>query len=113
MATLAVTPPNVGSANKQINGSFASPSLATAAEVLAICIRERIPSCILAPPEVVTKITGSLVSSARSIARQIFSPTTDPMLPPIKLKSNTQSTTRRPFIIPSPITMASLRPVFS
>src|SRR6266481_7921752 len=73
MATLAVTPPNVGSANRQINGSLASPSLATAAEVLAICIRERIPSCIRAPPEVVTKMTGNLASSARSIPADLFS----------------------------------------
>ena len=46
----------------------------------AICIREIIPSCILAPPEQQNRITGSFSSVACSNACVIRSPTTYPML---------------------------------
>jgi len=49
---------------------------------------------------------------ALSTARAIFSPTTEPMLPPMKLKSMTTSWTGRPPILASPEMTASLRPVF-
>ena len=54
MAKLAVTPPVVGSVRTEMYGSRASPSRASAAEVLAICISERMPSCMRAPPEAET-----------------------------------------------------------
>ena len=52
-----------------------------ACAVFAICIREIIPSCILAPPEQQNRITGSLSLVARSTILVIFSPTISPMLP--------------------------------
>ena len=51
------------------------------------------PSCIRAPPEQVTMRRGSRFRAANSIARVIFSPTTDAMLPPMKANSNTHTTT--------------------
>jgi hypothetical protein len=66
-----------------------------------------------APPEAVTRINGIRASNARSTARQIFSPTTEPMLPPMNPKSNTHNATLRPLTAPWPMTMASFRPVFS
>ena len=51
MAKLAVTPPVVGSVRTEMYRSPASLWRFRAADVFAICIREVIPSCILAPPE--------------------------------------------------------------
>ena len=93
MAKLAVTPPVVGSVSTDRYGSPASPRRASAAEVLAICISERMPSCMRAPPEADTMMTGTCLSIASSMARVSFSPTTEPMLPPMKPNSKTQSTT--------------------
>ena len=50
----AVTPPVVGSVRMEMNGRPASARRASAAEILAICISERMPSCIRAPPAAVT-----------------------------------------------------------
>ena len=80
-AKLAVTPPVVGSVSTVIYRPPLSLWSFTAPDVLAICIRETIPSCILAPPEQVNKITGRLWSEAYSKALAIFSPTTLPMEP--------------------------------
>ena len=44
-------------------------------------------SCIRAPPDAHTIIRGKSLSVAYSINRVIFSPTTDPILPPINSKS--------------------------
>jgi hypothetical protein len=57
-------------------------------------------------------MTGTFFSAPTSIARMIFSPTTDPMLPPMNRKSITASTTSWPSILHSPVTTASLIPVF-
>ncbi len=46
-----------------------------------------------APPEAVKTITGSFFSAPTSMARMIFSPTTEPMLPPMNRKSMTARTT--------------------
>ncbi len=46
------------------------------------------------------------------MARMIFSPTTEPMLPPMKRKSMTASTTSWPSTLHSPVTTASFTPVF-
>ena len=57
-----------------------------AAEVLAICMRESTPSCIRAPPEVETRTSGIFFSWDRRASRAIFSPTTEPIEPPMKAK---------------------------
>ena len=76
IAKLAVTPPVVGSVRIDTYNNPASECFFNAAEVFAICIREMIPSCILAPPEQQNMNTGSFSSVARSTALAIFSPTT-------------------------------------
>ena len=63
--------------------------------VLASCINESAPSIIRAPPLDETIINGALDLRAFSMARATFSPTTEPMLPPIKLKSITAINDRR------------------
>ena len=60
MAKLAVTPPVVGSVRIVMHNSPASLCRRRAAEVLAICIRETIPSCMRAPPEQAKSRRGSL-----------------------------------------------------
>ena len=52
--------------------------MAKAEDILAICIKLKLPSCIRAPPEAHTIITGRDLLVAYSIKRVIFSPTTDP-----------------------------------
>ena len=95
-AKLAVTPPKVGSVRIEMN---ASPSLswrAAAAETLAICMSESMPSCMRAPPLAATLTIGTRRRLACSKALATFSPTTDPIVPPRNPKSTTASTTRRP-----------------
>ena len=53
IAKLAETPPVVGSVKKVMYRLPASLWRLTAPLVFAICISERMPSCILAPPETV------------------------------------------------------------
>ena len=84
IAKLAVTPPVVGLVSTVIYSKPASSCFPIAALILAICIKEKIPSCILAPPEVVNIINGSFLSVAYSIKDVILSPTTVPILPIIK-----------------------------
>ena len=79
--------------------------------VLAICISDRTPSCTRAPPLVTTVTNGSRRLAARSIARATFSPTTQPMLPPMKPKSSTARTEGLPPMEQVPVTTASDRPV--
>jgi hypothetical protein len=93
--------------------SPASPCLLIAAEVFAICIKDTMPSCILAPPEQQNKNTGSFSSVARSIALVIFSPTTCPMLAIIKRESQIPSTISSPNTLQRPTVTASFNPVFS
>ena len=83
----------LGMVRTEIKGKRSRLSRARAALVLAICMRERAPSCILAPPEEEITIRPHFSSTAFSAARVIFSPTTDPMLPPMKKKSKTDNTT--------------------
>ena len=54
------------------------------------------PSCMRAPPEAETITSGVRRAMARSMARVIFSPTTLPMLPPMKRGSCAQIWTGRP-----------------
>ena len=113
MAKLAVTPPVVGSVSTVMYNNPASLCLFNAAEVFAICIREVIPSCILAPPEQVKIITGSFSFVARSTPLAIFSPTTSPMLAIRKRPSITIRATSFSPIRAFPVTTASSNFVLS
>ena len=110
IANEAVTPPVVGLTGTDIKGNPANLIFLTAADVLAICIRENSPSCILAPPEIATTTAGTLCSMALSKAAVIFSPTTEPILPPIKLKSIQAILTFSPLISPRPLITPSFIP---
>ena len=71
-----------------MNGSRARSSRASAAEIFAICISDSAPSIMRAPPEHETMITGRRAARcASSMPRTIFSPTTTPIEPPMKLYS--------------------------
>ena len=93
IAKLAVTPPVVGSVINEMYGIFASSIRASPEDTFANCISEAIPSIIRAPPEAETIINGTFLSSARSTARAMVSPTTAPIDPPINPYSITESTT--------------------
>jgi hypothetical protein len=112
IAKLAVTPPVVGSVRIEMYGSPAAESRSSAADVFAICISDRIPSCIRAPPDADTIRTGRCLSMASSIARVSFSPTTEPMLPPRNPNSKTASTVGCPPIEAIPQITASSVEVF-
>ena len=71
-------------------------SWAMAAEVLAICMRESTPSCMRAPPEAETRTSGAFFSCDRRASRAIFSPTTEPIDPPMNAKFITPRLTGRP-----------------
>ena len=86
---------------------------ARAAEVLAICIRLRAPSCILAPPDMHTITSGSELRVASSMSRAIFSPSTEPIEPIRKSPSITPSATRRPLMYAMPVRTASVLPVLA
>src|ERR1039458_8825042 len=109
----AATPPVVGSVKTEMKGRHASPRRAKAAEVLAICIRENIPSCMRAPPEVETMIIPISFSRALSTARVIFSPTTLPKEPPMNWKSMMATEAGSPLILPMPVMTASFILAFS
>ena len=96
MAKLAVTPPVVGSVSRDRYGSRSRARRCSAAEVLAICMSDRMPSCMRAPPEADTISSGTRLAIASSIARVSFSPTTEPMLPPMNANSNTATDDRVP-----------------
>ena len=110
-ANEANTPPVVGSVIRLMYGTPASASRPSAATVFASCISESVPSCIRAPPEADTTMSGSRSSSACSAARVTFSPTTVPIEPPMNAKSMTHSATFVPPIVPVPHTAASRMPV--
>ncbi len=66
-AKLAATPPIVGLVRMEMYSPPAGSYRARAADTLAICISDRMPSCIRAPPpEPLTKISGSCSSVASS-----------------------------------------------
>ena len=83
MANEAVVPPVVGSVHNEIYGNLFLESWVNLAEVFAICIKEIAPSIILAPPDFEIIKRGDLNFIAWSIALEIFSPTTEPIEPPI------------------------------
>jgi hypothetical protein len=113
VAKLATTPPVQGSVRMATNGTGASFTTSTAQVVLAICISERMPSCMRAPPELHTQTSGRLSPAASMALRHSFSPTTLPMLPPMKPKSRTASTQGWEAIAAVPATIASFSPVFA
>ncbi len=110
-ANEANTPPVVGSDRTDRNGTPPARSRSSAASVLASCIRARVPSCIRAPPDALTTMSGTRRSRAASAARVTFSPTTAPIDPPMNPKSITQMATRWPPMAPVPQTAASRMPV--
>ena len=107
----AVTPPVVGSVITEIYSKPARLWRSTAALIFPICIRDTRPSCIRAPPDAVKIIKGKRSSVARSIVRVIFSPTTEPMEPIIKVDSIMQTAILRPFKSADPHRTASSKPL--
>ena len=93
-------------------GVRAAPTLPSAVTVLAICISAKMPSCMRAPPEALTVISGARRLTERSAARAIFSPTTLPMLAPMNAKSSATTSTGRASIVAEPAMAASRSPVF-
>ena len=111
-AKLAATPPMVGWVRTLMYSPPALRKRPRAVDTLAICISEKIPSCIRAPPpEPETITSGSFWRVASSMARVSFSPTTDPMLPMMKLLSVIPRTIRMPLMNPWPTSAASFSPV--
>ncbi len=110
-AKLASTPPVVGSVSTHTKGSRLSLSISRATVVFAICKRERMPSCMRAPPDAVHTTSGSESSTARITRRANISPTAAPMEPPRKRKSMTPRATGIPSMRQVPATRASARPV--
>src|SRR3989449_6467328 len=76
----------------EMKGTRASRNRAISTDVFAICISDNTPSCMRAPPEAETMIKGTRFSTERRVRRAIFSPTTEPIDPPMKLKSDRKST---------------------
>ena len=81
-----------------------SRSRASAAEVFAICMSERMPSCMRAPPEAEITIAGTLRSAARSNWRVTSSPTTEPIEPPMNRKLKVPISTSTPSTSAEPAT---------
>src|SRR5439155_1734254 len=82
----AATPPVVGSSSTLMYGCRTCRNRARAALLFAICISEKIASCIRAPPEAEKMMAGMRRSVARSKMRVTFSPTTEPIDPPMNPK---------------------------
>ena len=78
-----------------------------------ICMSERMPSCILAPPEAENITSGLRSAIACSHARAILSPVPVPRLPPRKAKSITPSIALWPAISHVPMTTDSRSPVLA
>ena len=74
-------------------------------------MRLNIPSCILAPPDAQTIRIGKFSNVALSIILVIFSPTTEPMDPPMNLKSIKANAKGIELTEQIPVTTPSLKPV--
>jgi hypothetical protein len=83
----------------EMNGTRAALTRSTTPIVLTSCISEYVPSCMRAPPEEETMISGMRSAMAASPARATFSPTTEPIEPPMKPKSMTHIETGLPPIV--------------
>jgi len=112
LGLLADTPPVVGLVTMEMKGMPRSLSCAITTLVLASCMRESTPSCIRAPPDADTMTSDSFCASDRIAIRAIFSPTTDPIEPPMNLKSITPSWIGTPSSVAEPVWMASFVPAF-
>ena len=75
-------------------------------------MREYAASIMRAPPLDEMMMSGCFFFNARSIALAIFSPTTEPILPPMNPKSMQAMTTGIPLISAVPVRTASLSPLF-
>ena len=111
IARLAETPPVVGWVRTEMNGRPRSDSLASAAEVFAIWNSENSDSCMRAPPEDEKQMYGLPCWIAASAPRTNFSPTTEPIEPPMKAKSKALATSGRPCRRPRITISASRSPV--
>ena len=76
--------------------------------VRGICISDRMPSCMRAPPEAGTTISAASRSTARRAAATNASPTAIPIEPPMNAKSKAATTAATPPIRPSATASASL-----
>ena len=103
MAKEAVTPPVVGSVSRTTYGRPPSLTICTAITVRGICISERIPSCMRAPPEAGMAMKAACRSTAARAAMTKPSPTATPMEPPMKRKSKAAITADWPPISPTAI----------
>ena len=101
----------VGSVSTEMNGSFASASLAIIAVVFAICSSDSRPSCMRAPPVDVTHRKGTFCSMATCTPCTNRSPTTEPIEPPMKSNSKQATTAGNARIDPPITTSASVSPV--
>ena len=79
--------------------------------VRGICISERMPSCIRAPPAAANRISGRFVFTARSVAAMMALPTYMPIEPPRNAKSWAAATIGVRPISPSATSIASFSPV--
>ena len=113
LAKLAVTPPVVGWVSTLIYSPPRRLNRSSAALVLAICIRLKMPSCMRAPPLAEKMTSGRCLSAAYSTARVIFSPTAVLMLPMKNRLSSTATTACTPPILPVAVTAASFSPVLA
>ena len=91
-------------------GMRRSASCDSMADAFAICMRESTPSCMRAPPDAEIRTSGYFRSSDRWPSRAIFSPTTDPIDPPMKLKSITPTLSGAPARVPVAVMIASPSP---
>ena len=112
MANDAETPPVVGSVSTTMYGSPAERTSSTATVVRAICISERIPSCMRAPPDAATTTSAARSATADRAAVSSPSPTATPIEPPMNSKSIAATTTGWPPIVPAATFSASGRAVF-
>lgn len=85
----------------------------TAAAIFTIWAKASAPSCIRVPPEDGEASSGSRSAVARSTARTRRSAAATPIDPARKENSHAATATRRPSILPSPVTTASSYPVLA
>ena len=83
----------------------------TATVVRGICISEKMPSCMRAPPEAANRMKGVRCSAAWVRPVITASPAAMPSEPPMKSKSCTATVAAMPPIEPAPTITASFSPV--
>ena len=78
-----------------------------------ICISEKMPSCMRAPPDAVKMMKGTRRSIAAVMPVMMASPAARPSEPPMKSKFCTATITSTPSIVPAASRIASLAEVFA